>query len=178
MTLVNIQTTLLKIGLCATALVCGSCTERSSPPANDPLSAPPLALELSAEQALAWAYHHELSSDLDGDNSPETVVLASDVQLSARGVPLWEDGHRWALVVQEGDRATLVYSAFVPHGFVEAAILQASSERRREVLVQERTPNQLRALAISYEGPGRARSASAAYYQIESWFPESATLRD
>ncbi len=71
-----------------------------------------------------------------------------------------------------------MYTAFVPNGFVEAALLQASSEGRREVLVQERTPQQLRALVVAYEAPGKARSVSGAYYQVETWFPGSASLRD
>ena len=69
-------------------------------------------------------------------------------------------------------------SAFVPHGFVEAAVLQPSSAGQRELLVQERTPKQVRALTITYEGPDQARSVSAAYYQLESWLPGSATLAD
>jgi hypothetical protein len=45
------------------------------------------------------------------------------------------------------------------------------------VLVQERAPEQLRSLEVEYHGPGNARSSSAAWYQVESWMPGSASLR-
>ena len=56
-------------------------------------------------------------------------------------------------------------------------MLQVDDQGRRNVLVQERTPGQLRSLEIEYRGPGSARSSSAAYYQVEGWLPGSASLR-
>jgi hypothetical protein len=154
-----------------------------------------LALKLDAGDALAWGHRSELVADLDGDGSPETIVLACDVELSSEGAILWEDGHRWAVVVKDRSHATLAYSSFVPRGFVEVAILQEAVEHaarardsgagrpaairhRRELLVLERTPEQLRAVNVAYDGPGQVRAASAAYYQLESWLPGSATVPD
>lgn len=145
---------------------------------DNPLLAPPIGVRIAPAEALQWPYRHELSADLDGDGTADTVTLAADVRLSPAGQPLWEDGHRWALVVASGGDATLAYSAFVPHGFVEAAVLVPSSEGKREVLVLERTRDQLRALSVSYAGAGTATSASGAYYQIESWVPGFARLQD
>jgi hypothetical protein len=56
-------------------------------------------------------------------------------------------------------------------------VLQADDQGRRRVLVQERTPQQVRALEVEYRAPGDARSSSGAYYQVESWLPGSASLR-
>jgi hypothetical protein len=56
-------------------------------------------------------------------------------------------------------------------------VLQADDRARRKVLVQERTPGQLRSLEIEYRGPGEARSSSSAYYQVERWLPGGASLR-
>lgn len=70
----------------------------------------------------------------------------------------------------------MLYGAFVPNGFAEAAVLAASSEGKRRVLLQERTPGQVRALEIEYDGPGVARSRSAAYYQVEQWLPGAVAL--
>jgi hypothetical protein len=155
----------------------------ANPPAaaeRNPLEAPPVdsARVGDVRQAVGWAYRGELSADLDGDGQPERLVLASDVEVRPDSVPLWEDGHRWALFAETpaGER-TILYSAFVPNGFAEAAVLQPDDQRRRRVLVQERTPQQLRSLEIEYRGPGSARSSSAAYYQVESWMPGSALLR-
>jgi hypothetical protein len=146
---------------------------------RNPLDAPPVdSARVSIGAVEAWRYRRELSADLDGDGQPERLVLTSDVEVRPDGVPLWEDGHRWALFAENtaGNR-TLLYAAFVANGFVEAAVLQANDQGRRRVLVQERTPQQVRALEVEYRAPGDARSSSGAYYQVESWMPGSATLR-
>jgi len=96
--------------------------------------------------------------------------------VNERDLPLWEDGHRWAVVVRERGSDTLVFSSFVPNGFVEAAVSQASSEGDRELFIQERTPSQVRSLVVSYQEPGSARTVSGAYYQIEQWMPGSARM--
>lgn len=170
----------MRIPLLMTMLLaaCG----RADPPAaeHNPLQAPPVdsARVGSVQQVAGWAYRRELSADLDGDGRAERLVITSDVEVRPDGVALWEDGHRWALFAETpaGER-TLLYSAFVPNGFAEAAVLQPDDQRRRRVLVQERTPQQLRALEVEYRGPGDARSSSSAYYQVESWLPGSASLR-
>lgn len=158
-------------------LVTGGCREDPSA-RNTPVPAARLVgIEVSSRDALGWSHRGELSTDVDGDGSAELVVLASDVELSPTGAPLWEDGHRWALVIRDGNDTTVAYAAFVPQGFVEAAILRPSSAGAREILVQERTPSQLRSISIGYAGPHRATATAAAYYQLEQWLPNSATVR-
>lgn len=169
--------TLFWIGLLG--VMAAGCT--SDPSArNEPAPVEPLVtIELTAVEALAWPYRYELQADLDGDGGRETVALVCDVEVTSGGRILWEDGHRWALLVTDGPETTLAYAAFVPRGSVEVAVLRPSSGREREVLVIERTPERLRMVTIGYQGPGRAAATSAAHYQIdqiESWLPGSATL--
>ena len=159
-------------------LLLASCGDDRALPEANPLAAPPLALEISAEEADQWQHRHEVEADLDGNGSAESVILAADVTHSDRGVPLWEDGHRWVLMARKGSELTLLYSAFVPNGFVEVAVLGPSEDGAREVLIQERTPQQVRVLTVRYAGPGQATAGSSAYYQIERWFPGSARLMD
>jgi hypothetical protein len=144
----------------------------------NPLSAPSVdsARVPSVETTLGWGYRQQTAADLDGDDQPEQITLTADVSLGPNRLPLWEDGHRWALYVESaGRRPTLLYAAFVPNGFVESAILQADQNGRRRVLVQERTPAQLRSLEVEYDA-GTARLSSAAYYQIQQWIPGSASM--
>ncbi|HYO16264.1 MAG TPA: hypothetical protein VE685_23950 [Thermoanaerobaculia bacterium] len=171
----------MKLGiLLAIVVASSSCAVETGPSEVNPLSAPPVdaALGVSSREVLEWGYRRELRADLDGDGSAERLILAADVSVNDRGVPLWEDGHRWALVVQEGGADTLVFSSFVPNGFVEVAVLSASSEGGRELLIQERIPSQVRSLVVSYQQPGAARTVSSAYYQIEQWMPGSARLME
>jgi len=160
-------------------LSCLSCKE-APPPSDNPLLAPPVnaALNISARQALGWNYQRALQADLNGDGSEEQVVLAADVVVNERDRPLWEDGHRWAVVVRERGSDTLVFSSFVPNGFVETAISQASSEGSRELFIQERTPSQVRSITVSYQEPGSAQTVSGAYYQIDQWMPGSARMTE
>ena len=168
-------------GLLLVALL-SACTKPATPPGAqepNPLEAPPVdaARIADAEVAAAFPYRREASADLDGDGTAERVVIAADVTLSEKKLPLWEDGHRWAVYAESADGTrTLLYAAFVPNGFAEAAILAAGSDGKRRVLVQERTPSQVRALEVEYEGPGVAKSRSAAHYQIEQWLPGTAAL--
>jgi hypothetical protein len=91
--------------------------------------------------------------------------------------PLWEDAHRWAVYVEpeKGER-TLLYGGLVPNGFTEAAVLQEDQDHRRKVLVQERTPQQVRAMEVEYD-KGKARLNSSAYYHVGEWLPGSASMR-
>jgi hypothetical protein len=164
---------------CGLALVAAGCSdERVARREPNPLEAPPIDTTRvrSAEAAASWSYRTEHVADLDGDGQDERIVLAADVTLAANGTPLWEDGHRWAAWVESPGTRTLLYAAFVPNGFVEAAALRPDDKGKRKVLVQERSRSQLRALEIEYRAPGTARLTSAAYYQVDAWLPGSAAM--
>ena len=159
------------------ATIAGCSPQRADRESN-PLDAPPVDTTRvrSADEALEWKYRQELAVDLDGDRQAETLVIAADVELAQSGEPLWEDGHRWAVYVDSPQGRTLLYAAFVPNGFVEAAALTPGSDGRRKVLVQERMPSQLRALEVEYLAPRSARLSSGAYYQVQTWLPGSAAM--
>ena len=153
---------------------------RRPAPERNPLSAPPVdtARIRSVEEAASWKYRRGVAADLDGDGRAERVFIVADATLGADGAPLWEDGHRWAVYVEApGGERTLLYGAFVPNGFAEAAVLARDDTGRREVLVQERTPQRLRSVTVAYAGPHRARSVSDAYYHLGEWLPGSASMR-
>lgn len=152
-----------------------SCGRRG--PGDNPTEAAPVdTARVKSAEVASWPYRREISADLDGDDKLERLVIAADVTMGPTG-PLWEDGHRWAVYVEpgKGERA-LLYGAFVPHGFAEAAVLAPDDKDRRKVLVQERTPQQVRALEVEYDR-GKVRLSSAAYYQVGEWLPGSASMR-
>jgi hypothetical protein len=159
----------MRIAFACCALIAG-CSAPPSPPA--PLTAAPVDTDrITLAESQRWAHRRAIDADLDANGSPERIVLTADVHMSATGVPLWEDGHRWAVIVEDGEARTLVYGAFLPNGHAEAAVLMPHSTRRRDVLVRERTPQQSRTLVIAYEKPGAARTVSVAYDQVEQWLP-------
>jgi hypothetical protein len=162
-----------------TAALLGGCVRSPEPRREvNPLLAPPVdsSRVRSPQEPSTWPYRRALSADLDGDRREERLVIACDVTLGADGKPLWEDGHRWSVYVEAPEGRTLLYAAFVPNGFVEAAALAPDDSGKRRVLVQERTPSQLRSLEIAYEGPGAASSSSGAHYQLGTWLEGSAAM--
>jgi hypothetical protein len=160
----------------AIVLVCGAAVacERSDNAPGGPApekSAVDSARLGSAAEVTSWRHRRTFEADLDGDADKERVVLASDVELGPNGVPLWEDGHRWTVFVDDKPEVTLLYGAFVPNGLVEAAVVTADANGHRNVLIQERTPDQTRSFVVSYEKPGVARTVAETHYQIEQWLP-------
>ena len=163
----------LFLSLCLLWSVAASCAAQNSTPPTSPLAAPPVDTERirSVAEVTRWPHRRLLEADLNGDGVSERLIITSDVQVREDGLPLWEDGHRWAVYVANEGQPTLLYAAFVPNGHVEVAILNAGADGRRHVLLQERTPQQMRSLVVAYEGPGVARTVSAAHYQVERWLP-------
>ena len=161
----------------AASLLAPACTAAPpAPPSPDSVRGPGLPVDSaragSPEVVAAWAHRQAIDVDLDADGAPERVILTADVELDGRGRPLWEDGHRWAVLVEDDGRRTLVYSAFVPNGTAEAALVATgSTPPARRVLVVERTPQQVRTLVVAYDGPGRASLVSASEHLVEQWLP-------
>ena len=161
-------------GAAAAALLAASCSRQPAP--RSPLEAAPVdTARVNAAEAARWRHTRSVSADLNADGSPDRLVLASDVELSSDGTPLWEDGHRWAVYVDDGAEPTLLYGAFVPNGHVEAAVMNADSMGHRHVYVQERTPGRARSMVVAYESAGRARAISDGNYYLESWLPTLTT---
>ena len=102
-----------------------------------------------------WAYSQRAAVDFDADGQLETAVLTSDVTLDARGNPLWEDGHRWQVYVDEptGER-TYVFRQFLPNGSLTADVVRRESGTRTLLLVA-RTPQHVSVYEVKYSGPQR-----------------------
>jgi hypothetical protein len=100
-----------------------------------------------------WAYAERGSADLDADGTSESIVLICDVTLDGRGQPLWEDGHRWQVYVEEtGGQRTRLYGRFVPNGTVSAQVTDGAAGTATLTIV-ERTPGKLAVYEVAYRGP-------------------------
>ena len=129
------------------------------------------------ETVLGWQHRVALDSDLNGDGRTEQLVVAADVNLSDNGEPLWEDGHRWAVYVEDSAQRTLLYSRFLPNGVAEVGVGASDSDGSRDVLIVERTPQHSRAIVLEYQRPGSARPLSDANYPLEQWLPSLTSIR-
>jgi hypothetical protein len=118
----------------------------------------------------AWEYRTTVVADLDADGVPERLILTSDVYVTEDGEPMWEDGHRWGVYVEEDDgKRTLVYGAFVPFGVVDAGVEVADSAQGRRIVILERGPTRARLLVAAYDGPGQVRRVEGTGADIQTW---------
>lgn len=161
-----------------TAGALAGCDSGEVPDAEpSPLSQPPVASRAfsSVDEVLGWGYSRTFEADLDGDGIEERLIVAADVEVDEQDRPLWEDGHRWAVVVEDGSELTPLFGDFVPNGFVEASLLQGDGSRPGPVLILTRSPSQLQLFEVEYRAD-EGHLLSSANYLIDSWLPGSARL--
>lgn len=102
-----------------------------------------------------WMYSQRAQADFDADGQIETAVLLSDVTLNNGGAPLWEDGHRWQVYIEEptGER-TYIYRKFLPRGKLTAEVVRRESGTRTLLLIAQ-TPDHIGIFEVKYSGPQR-----------------------
>lgn len=106
-----------------------------------------------------WMYQQRVSADLDMDGTSESAVLISDVALDARGQPMWEDGHRWQVYVEEPDGArTYLYARFLANGKLTVELSQpgSTSTSAPTLTFVEQTPATIAIFEIAYNGAEKA----------------------
>ncbi|HUF65891.1 MAG TPA: hypothetical protein VMM17_07935 [Gemmatimonadaceae bacterium] len=163
----------------ATTVVIVSCTSRVGDNDNRAIrdALPVDTVNAGLETVLGWRHRAALDADLNGDGRTERLVVASDVSLTDSGEPLWEDGHRWGVYVEDSTQRTLLYSRFLPNGVAEIAVGAPGTDGSRDILILERTPQHSRSIVLEYQRPGSARPVSDANYPLEQWLPSLTSIR-
>jgi hypothetical protein len=106
-----------------------------------------------------WTYSQRVTADFDGSGDDEEAVLISDVALDARGRPLWEDGHRWQLYIQETDgkkEVTRLFARFIPNGKVTAEVGIPSAGAKSWIVLLVQSPERIAVYEFEYRAPGSA----------------------
>ena len=144
-----------KTALVAVALISGACRLSDVPPDASLGALIDTAIPGAEAGQEGWGYAQRAEADFDADGQVETAVLISDVTLDNRGAPLWEDGHRWQLYIEEpGGERTYLFRRFLPNGKLTADVVRRESGTR-SLLIEARTPDRIAVYEVKYSGPER-----------------------
>ena len=107
-----------------------------------------------------WNYQQTAESDLDGDGSPERIILTARVELY-RGRPAWDDGQPWQVYIEspEGNR-TYIFAQRLQLGTLTMRLGQSDNGDSTMVILLVHLPDKLSLYEISYLGPGRVSLAT------------------
>lgn len=129
---------LAAIGVVAFSVTrCADPDTGDSPPATLELPDPQRADTLSSGGPLPPVTIASARADLDGDETPEDIEILADVELGADGEPIWEDGHRWVVLVRDGPAEDRIVDEFVPQGRMTGWVVEPEQGNRILVVLRE-----------------------------------------
>lgn len=76
-------------------------------------------------------------AELDGDVAPEEVEILAEVELSPDGQPLWEDGHRWVVLIRDGSEEHRLVDEFIPQGRLSGWVVEPEGGSPIVVVLKE-----------------------------------------
>jgi hypothetical protein len=77
------------------------------------------------------------SADLDRDGTQEEIEIRADVERADDGELLWEDGHRWVVLIRDGDREDRLVDQFVPQGRLAGWVVEPEEGSPVVVVLKE-----------------------------------------
>lgn len=99
-----------------------------------------------------WNYSRFAEVDLNGDGSPELVVLMARVEVY-RGQPAWDDGQPWQVYVESADGLrTYLYARRLQLGSLDMRITTAATGTPAVILI-EHLPDHFAIYEFRYAGP-------------------------
>ena len=93
------------------------------------------------------------SYDVDGDGSVERIILHAQVERDAAGRPLWEDAHRWLLLVHDGPARYPLVDALVPFGTVGFSIVAGEDAAPPRIVAERHDRDGVQVESFSWDGP-------------------------
>jgi len=91
---------------------------------------------------------------LDGDVALEEVELLADVELDPGGEPLWEDGHRWVVLIRDGSEEYRLVDEFVPQGRLSGWLVEPEEGSPVVVVLKESGTAGIELRAYRHAGQG------------------------
>lgn len=100
-----------------------------------------------------WNYQQSVQTDLNGDGSPERLVLTARVELY-HGRPAWDDGQPWQVYVEAPDgRRTYIYAQRLQLGTLTMRLSRSDPGQPAVVVLLVHLPDRMSLYEVSYLGP-------------------------
>lgn len=102
-------------------------------------------------QNTSWTKIEEINVDLDRDSKEDTLGLYTTAERDKEGNLVWDDGQKWLLLVQSGDKFYPLLSEYVQLGSVYFTVSKYSEDTTTKVTVIVPTGANLKMVSYSYD---------------------------
>ena len=112
----------------------------------------------AAKDERGWDYRREVEADLDGDGSPEHILVTARAERSPASATefLWDDGQPWqVLATSPAGETTLVYPRRAQIGQRRAVIGEPQENGKHPLILLEMTGANVSMYEVEYNGPGQ-----------------------
>ncbi|HJR54460.1 MAG TPA: hypothetical protein VJ982_12205, partial [Gemmatimonadota bacterium] len=100
--------------------------------------------------------------NLDEDSPLEAVEIRANVELGKDRKPIWEDGHRWVVLIRDGSEEHRIVDEFVPQGRLTAWVVDAERGGPLVLVLEESGTAGIELRAFRHAG-GRGYVAAGGY---------------
>lgn len=98
-----------------------------------------------------WTKISDFKSDLDMDEKEDFIGLYTAAERNESGGFLWDDGQKWLMLIQSGDKFYQLFNEYVQLGSVYYTVSKYSEDSRTKVTVFITTDASLRILSYSFD---------------------------
>lgn len=99
----------------------------------------------------SWTKIKEFNVDLDRDSKEDNIGLYTTAERDKQGNLMWDDGQKWLLLVQSGDKFYSLLSEYVQLGSVYFTVSKYSEDTVMKVTVIVPTGTNLKMLSYSFD---------------------------
>ena len=92
------------------------------------------------------------SHDVDGDGAVEHVILHAQVERDAAGRLLWEDAHRWLLLLRDGGATYPLVDRLIPFGTVRFSIVVGEGAASPRIVAERHDRNGIAVESFTWDG--------------------------
>lgn len=110
--------------------------------------------QAKAVEAYPQTLYKEMTLDLDGDGKTEIIELYVNAEKMENGSYAWDDGHKWLLVVKDGETTYPLFNSYVQLGSVDFSTATFDGEPGIVLHVQQHANSSVQKFIYNEEQSG------------------------